>query len=197
MSLLDRKQLIESYKPPTGPKVKRTPESYTDMYEVTVRDLNQLLDEYQVLLLDHGIRSRWHRDRIEWSIKRYQKYCIEQNIGSHYHQVDVSLHSRDVTVEHALPATVVRSMLIDKLITIDQAINSPICKVSREFNKRLNVAGLVKSSPNPWFFFTRYTSASKFSDVPVPGFQTYNGKVVDPVTWSLHDHYVYFGIAVS
>lgn len=197
MSLLERKQLIEYYKPESRPKVKRTPDSYIDMREVTVRALVRLIDEYESVSLGNGIQARWYRDNIDWAIKRYQKYCIEQNIGSHYYQTGISLQSRNVTVEHVIPETVIRSMLLDNMITIDQAINSPICRVSKQFDRALSNAGLVKSSSNPWVFFSRYTSAAKFAGMSVPNFETYNGQVIDPTVWGLFDHCTYFGIALD
>jgi len=195
MSLLDNKHLIESFKGKTRSKVKRTDDAYREMYESTVEDLTEMIAVYKDLVLDNGIRSRRQRDKIDWTIKRYQRYCITEKIGSHYHQKGISLHSKDVTVEHVIPETIVREMLLDGVINIDQAINSPICRVSKQFDRALRKSGLVKMTPDPWFFFSRYVTAAKTASVALPEFETFNGQLITLETWSLIDHCQFFNIS--
>lgn len=197
MSLQQRKDLIENYRVKEHPRVKRDEESYREMYEDTYEDLVKAIESYKEVAFVRSIRSRRRLDAIEHHIKRYQRYCISEKIGSHYHQKGVSLLSKDVTVEHVIPAKVIRDMLLEGLITIDQALNSPICRVSKKFDSALRNSGLVKLTPNSWFFFSRYATAAKTLGISVPEFETFNGNLIDLETWSLTDHYRFFNVSVE
>ena len=197
MSLLERKHQIESFKSPVGPKIRRTAQSYRDMYESTVFDLTYFIEQYRNLGTGNTFKHQLCRHRIEMVIKRYQRYCIAENIKSHYNQKGISLLSKDVTIEHVIPARVVRDMLLSELINIDQALNSPICRVSKKFDHALRNTGLVKMTPNAWSFFDRYIAAAKSASIDLPEFETYNGKSVDTSAWDLYEHYNYFNITVD
>jgi hypothetical protein len=196
MSLLARQQLIESFQAPTRPKVARNDQSYIDMYNKSAEDLVLAIDAYKDLGIGNNIKHRLGRDRIDSIIKRYQRYCITENIRSHYIQKGISLHSKDVTVEHVIPEQTIREMLLTDLINIEQALNSPICRVSRQFDKSLRKAGLVKMTPNAWFFFQRYASAAESVSIELSEFETFNGQKIDTKTWNLFDHCRYFNISV-
>ena len=199
MSLLERKHKIETFRSPRRPLVERNHDSYRVMYSSIKTDLISLIDEYHELGLGNNIRHRWCRDQIDNAIKRYHDYCIVQDIKSHYVQQGVSLLSKHVIVEHVIPRQIVRELLLCGELTLDQALNSPICRVSRDFNKQINDAGLVKSTPDAWLFFSRYTAAATLAEITVPAFSisTYNGIPIDVSTWSLPDHYAYFGIELN
>jgi hypothetical protein len=50
---------------------------------------------------------------------------------------------------------------------------------------------------NPWLFLQRYKEGCKKEVngvVVYPEFELYNGQVVDADTWTLRDHYNFFGI---
>jgi hypothetical protein len=167
------------------------------MYNIIKADLIILINEYHDLGIGNDMRHRWCRDQMDRAIKRYHDYCIVQNIKSHYVQQGVSLLSKHVIVEHVIPLQTVRELLLCGELNLDQALNSPICKVSRKFNKQISDAGLVKSTPNAWFFFSRYIAATKSAGIAVPEFTTYNGIAIDLDNWSLPDHFTNFGVSLD
>lgn len=196
MTLLDNKQLIENFSSPTRTRVQRDEQSYRDMYDVTFEELTECMNKYKKNVFVNDMKARWWRDKMDWAIKRYHDYAIAGNIKSHYIQKGISLKKSNVTFEHVIPGQQVRELLLAGLITIDQALNSPTCRVSKHFDKLLRDAGLVKHSPNCWIFFSRYIVAAKTAGIAIPEFETYNGHQVDPESWELPDHYRYFNVPI-
>lgn len=195
----DLKTLIESWQPKSKKTVKRNNAAYQLCRETTTAELERLLDLYRTTVFEEDMRARLLRDSIDHHIRRYHKYAIQGSIKSHYKQKGVSMAPKDCIFEHVIPAGQVRDMLIDQKLTINQALNVPTCRVSKEDNKRLNDSGLHKDNPEPYYPFKRYKTAMtqtvKKKEV-VPVFETYNGQIIpDLETWTLEDHFKFFGIA--
>jgi hypothetical protein len=82
-------------------------------------------------------------------------------------------------------------MLIDGVVTINQALNVPTCRSSRENNKMLNDKGLHDHNTEPYYPFRRYIAGmtGPFE------LETYNGQpILDLNTWTLDDHFKQFNI---
>jgi hypothetical protein len=184
------KTLIESWESKTKKSVKRDDTAYQQCLETTTTELERLLDLYRNTVFDDDMRARLLRDSIDHHIRRYHKYAIQGKIKSHYNQRGTSLSSEDCIFEHVIPAGQVRDMLIDGVLTINQALNVPTCRVSRENNKNLNDLGLHDFNSTPFYPFRRYKTAMGNST-----FETYNGQtVIDMDSWSLEDHFKQFNI---
>jgi len=145
-----------------------------------------LVDMYRNTVFSDDMRARLIRDSIDHHVRRYHKYAIQGNIGSHYREVGVV--EADSTFEHVIPASSVRDLLIEGRITIKQALNTPTCLVKRTSDKTLTENGLVSTNADNWFFFRRYAVLnSKFT--------TYNGQpITDMSDWTLQNHFDFFGI---
>jgi hypothetical protein len=183
------KELVESFQPVSYSRVQRGETSYHETYELTVSELDRLVGMYKTLTTA-GQTARLLRDSIDHWIRRYHKYAIQGKINSHYHQRGVSLVAKDCIFEHVIPASTVRDKLIAGELTINQALNVPTCRVSRNVDTLLRKKGLHDSTPDGWFFFKRYQIA--LSDIDI---ETYNGQIVKNLdTWTLQNHFDFFGI---
>lgn len=170
--------------------VKRNDKAYEQALTTTTEELERLVNLYQTTVAEDDMRARLLRDSIDHWIRRYHKYAIQGKIKSHYHQRGVSLAAEDCIFEHVIPASTIRDKLIASELTINQALNVPTCRVSREVDGQLRQKGLHDSTPDGWFFFKRYLLAD-----PNIGIDTYNGQPVTNLnTWTLQDHFDFFGI---
>jgi hypothetical protein len=170
--------------------VKRNDKAYNTALLTTTEELERLIDLYKTTVVEDDIRARLLRDSIDHWIRRYHKYAIQGKIKSHYHQRGVSLAAKDCIFEHVIPASTVRDKLIAGELTINQALNVPTCRVSRNVDTLLRKKGLHDSTPDGWFFFKRYQIA--LSDIDI---ETYNGQVINDLdTWTLQDHFDFFKI---
>ena len=169
-------------------RVKRNDKAYRQCEEWAVVALERLLKLYRNNVVEEDMQARLWRDDMDKAIRRYQEYAIQGRIKSHYIQSGVSLAAKDVTFEHVIPLCVVRDLLIDGKITIQQAINMPTCRVSKKVDKALREASLHDSTPDGWTFFKRYQLIAP--DIEI---KTFNGKSIDNLdTWTLEDHYRFF-----
>jgi hypothetical protein len=170
--------------------VKRNDKAYEQALSFTTEELERLLDLYRNTVIEDDMRARLLRDSIDHWIRRYHKYAIQGKIKSHYHQRGVSLSAKDCIFEHVIPASTIRDKLIAGELTINQALNVPTCRVSRQVDSLLRQKGLHDSTPDGWFFFKRYKMT--LDDIAI---DTYNGKpVVGLDTWTLQDHFDFFGV---
>lgn len=170
--------------------VKRNDKAYADCLDTTTMELERLVDLYRTTVVEDDMRARLYRDDIDHWIRRYHKYAIQGKIKSHYHQRGVSLAAKDCIFEHVIPASTVRDKLIAGDLTINQALNVPTCRVSRNVDTLLRKKGLHDNTPDGWFFFKRYKIA--LDDIEI---ETYNGQPVkDLDTWTLQDHFDFFGV---
>ena len=170
--------------------VKRNSKAYEQALSTTTDELERLVDLYRTTVAEDDMRARLLRDSIDHWIRRYHKYAIQGKIKSHYHQRGVSLAAKDCIFEHVIPASTIRDKLIAGELSINQALNVPTCRVSRQVDHLLRKKGLHDSTPDGWFFFKRYLLADS-----TIGIDTYNGQpVADLNTWTLQDHFDLFGI---
>jgi hypothetical protein len=180
------KTLVEGFSPVTYSRVQRGDQAYKETYELTVNELDRLVKEYKKLQ-SVGQTARLLRDSIDHWIRRYHGYAIEGSIGSHYTEVGVD--KANCVFEHVIPAAKVRDMLLQGVLTVKQALNTPTCLISKRNDEILREEGHVSSSPDYWHFFKRY---EMFDDAK---FVTYTGEeIADPVNWTLDKHFEYFGI---
>ena len=185
MTHTEMQALVEGYQKRNYTKVKRDDDAYQETLDLTVSELQRLLDMYRMQFTENQT-ARLIRDSIDHWIRRYHDYCIQGRIGSHYREVGVD--EKDSIFEHVIPASSVRDMLIEGRLTINQALNTPTCLIKKSSDKTLSSNGLVSTSPNNWFFFRRYSVLNS-------SFETYNGcPIVDINQHSLADHFKMFGI---
>lgn len=179
-------QLVESFSPVTYSRVQRGDKSYKETYDLTVSELERLVKMYKELH-SVGQTARLIRDSIDHWIRRYHGYAIEGSIGAHYTEVGVD--RANCVFEHVIPAAKVRDMLLQSILTVKQALNTPTCLISKRNDEILREEGHVSSSPDYWNFFRRY---EMFDDAK---FVTYNGEdITDPSTWTLGNHFEKFGV---
>jgi hypothetical protein len=159
-------------------KITHTDETVKITHELTIAELTRLLDLYK----SHGREdqtARLWRDSMDHWIRRYHGYCVVDEIGSHYKQV--GLEEKGI-LEHVIPLSNVRTLMINEKLTIDQALNAPMCRISTKKDVELRKSGLVNTTPDLWNFFHRYRDLSiQIADI--------DGNLVDLDTWTLQDHY--------
>jgi len=178
------KESLEKFIVPNYGKTKRTPETYQTVARRCTRNLGRLLDEYHAVKNDQQ-ELREIRNEIDDNLRRYHGYCIEQRDGmqAHYHEIGAD---KKCDFEHLIPEKIIRDLLLSKTITIKQALNSPTVKLSRAKHKELKETGWASRTPNIWLPFVRY------SNVFSATYQTHDGTAIDPLAWTLEDHYNYF-----
>jgi hypothetical protein len=179
------KELVEGFnKPSRNRTVVRNNESYKQCFEFTSGELDRLVTMYQSVIQE-DMTARLIRDSIDHHLRRYHGYAIQGSIGSHYREVGVI--EKDSIFEHIIPASSVRDMLIEGRLSINQALNTPVCTIKKASDDVLRKNGLSKISPDNWKFFKRY-------EILNSQFTTFNGKPVKVANWTLEDHYKLFGI---
>ena len=182
MNLL--KESLDKFTPPVYGKTKRSAETYKTVAKHCTTHLERLVAEY------HGVKNdqQWLREirnDIDYYLRRYHEYCIEQRDGmkAHYHEVDAD---EDCDFEHLIPASRIRDLLLASAITVEQALNAPTVRLSRAKHMALKDAGWAAKTPDMWLPFTRYTN------VFAATYQTHDGTTIDPETWTLERHFDYF-----
>jgi hypothetical protein len=180
--LMERCQGFAQKKPPP---VKRGGPSYNATYEWARCRLEQYVMEYQNLIAEDQT-ARLIRDDMDHTLRRYQNYCIKENIGAHYYEQGLA-HDDKTEFEHIIPASVARDMLLFDRFTINEVLNIPTCRLSKKKHELLNSTGLVSTTPDPYWFWQRYQSLGIKVD-------THDGTEVDMATWNLGSHYQYFKV---
>ena len=179
------KQLVESFRKNAYKRVQRSDQSYKQTNDFTVNELERLLEMYRACI-EENQEARLIRDSIEHHVRRYHEYSIRGNFGGHYRQFGVD--EKNCVFEHIIPANNVVAMLIEGCLTINQALNTPTCLITKPDDVVLRESGLGSSSPDNWNFFKRYKVLNS-------KFRTYNGTVIEDLdTWTLQDHFDLFGI---
>ena len=182
--MVELKNLVESYQPTTYKRVKRSEQTHLESKQLAEKEITRLLSLYQQQ--QTLPEKRLIRDAIDRWLRRYHGYVIEGGIGSHY--VEVGVDCKSCIFEHVIPARDALDMLLQGIMTVTQAMNIPTCLISKDNDQILSKSGLVKSSPDYWLFFKRYT-------VLTAQFATYDGTTIDTDTWTLEQHYNYFDVS--
>ena len=178
------KESLEAFIAPVYGKSKRSPASYKTVAIHCSLHIDRLVKEYQTVINDQQ-RLREIRNDIDYYLRRYHKYCIEERDGmkAHYHEIGADA---ETDFEHLIPAARIRDLLLANSITTEQALNAPTVKLSRAKHMLLKDAGWASKTPNMWLPFTRYTN------VFAADYQTHDGTAIDPASWTLEKHYEYF-----
>jgi hypothetical protein len=178
------KESLEKFVAPVYGKTKRTTDTYKTVASYCTENLLRLVDAYRNVQNDQQ-RLREIRNDIDYYLRRYHEYCIEQRDGmkAHYHEVGADA---ECDFEHLIPASRIRDLLIGNIITVEQALNAPTVRLSRAKHMALKDAGWASKTPNMWLPFERYTN------VFTAEYQTHDGTAIDPSTWTLEKHYNYF-----
>lgn len=163
-------------------RVKRDRGTYADTLSITVSEITRLITLYH----DGGSRQhlRLLRDAIDHWLRRYHHYYIKGSIGTHYRSRE-AIRGRTI-FEHVIPAKNLRDMLLTGTMSISEALNAPVCRITIEQDRILKQAGFASRTPDPWHFFRRY-------DV----LRTYFYRVNDEAQltieeYSLEDHYNFY-----
>jgi hypothetical protein len=178
------KESVEKFIVPNYGKTRRTADTYQTVAVYCTQRIGQLVADYHAVENDQQL-LREIRNDIDYYLRRYHEYCIEQRDGmeAHYHEVDAD---EEWDFEHLIPAKILRDLLLGNVISIAQALNPPTVKLSRAKHMALKDAGWASKTPSIWLPFTRY------SNVFTAMYQTHDGTTIDPATWTLEDHFNYF-----
>lgn len=178
------KESLKQFTPPVYGKTKRTTDTYKTVAAHCTRNLNRLVVEYKSVKNNQQLLRELRND-IDYYLRRYHEYCIQQRDGmkAHYHEVGAD---KDCDFEHLIPAARIRDLLLDGTITVEQALNTPTVRLSRAKHHALKDAGWASKTPDMWLPFVRY------SNVFTATYQTHDGTTIDPETWTLEKHYEYF-----
>jgi hypothetical protein len=144
----------------------------------------RLVTEYHAVENDQQL-LREIRNDIDYYLRRYHEYCIEQRDGmrAHYHEIGAD---DETDFEHLIPASRIRDLVLANAITVEQALNAPTVVLSRAKHRALKEAGWAAKTPDMWLPFRRY------SQVFQAQYQTHDGVLVHPESWTLARHYEYF-----
>jgi hypothetical protein len=144
----------------------------------------RLVTEYHAVENDQQL-LREIRNDIDYYLRRYHEYCIEQRDGmrAHYHEIGAD---DETDFEHLIPASRIRDLVLANAITVEQALNAPTVVLSRAKHRALKEAGWASKTPDMWLPFRRYTQVFNAD------YQTHDGVGIDSETWTLEKHYQYF-----
>jgi hypothetical protein len=165
--------------------VKRGGASYDATYKFCQSEIMRYVEMYRRLNVEDQT-ARLIRDMIDVLLRRYHGYSIKENFGAHYSEKDLP-HGTKTEFEHVIPASVARDMLLFDRLTVEEALNIPTCKLSREKHKNLNSTKLGSTTPDIYWFWQRYQALGI-------QLETHDGTKVDTATWNLDTHYEYFGV---
>ena len=178
------KESLEQFTAPVYGKTQRSPSTYKTVAQHCTNHLHRLVGEYKAVKNDQQLLHELRKD-IEEKLRRYHEYCIKKRdgMGAHYHEQGADA---ETDFEHLIPAARVRDLLLAGAFTVEQALNAPTVKLSRIKHSQLNEAGWSSHTPDMWLPFRRY------SQVFDAAFETHDGTVIDPETWTLEQHFNYF-----
>ena len=178
------KESLEQFIAPVYGKTQRSPETYKTVARHCSKHIARLVEEYRAVENDQQL-LREIRNDIDYYLRRYHEYCIQQRDGmkAHYHEIGAD---DDCDFEHLIPAARIRDLLLANAISVEQALNAPTVRLSRSKHRALKDAGWASKTPDMWLPFKRYTN------VFTAAYQTHDGTTIDPETWTLDDHFNYF-----
>lgn len=175
---------IEQFMQPNYGTVRRTEETYKTVSRYCTENLINRVELYHSVENDQQL-LREIRNDIDYYLRRYHKYCIQQRDGMKGHYTEVGVDD-EYDFEHLIPAARVRDLLLHQVITVSQALNAPTVKLSKAKHELLSETGWKSTTPDMWLPFMRYHG------VFTAGYVTYDGTEIDPTTWTLADHFRYF-----
>jgi hypothetical protein len=178
------KESLEAFIAPVYGKTKRSSATYKTVAEHCQNHLVALKNEYITTLNDQQ-KLREIRNDMDYYLRRYHKYCIEERDGMDAHYIEIGADV-ETDFEHLIPAARIRDLFLAGAITVEQALNAPTVKLSRSKHMALKDAGWASKTPSMWLPFKRYSAVFTAS------YQTYDGTLVDPEKWTLERHYEYF-----
>ncbi len=163
-------------------RVIRDDAAYTDTLTLTTAEISRLLELY------HAGGRRQHlrliRDAIDHWLRRYHGYTIGGSIGTHYRSREVP--GNDTIFEHVIPAKDLRDMLLAGALTIAEALNAPVCRITADQDRQLKASGLGSSTPDRWHFFRRY------SILGTEFYRVNDGAVIDITSYHLMEHFEHY-----
>ena len=178
------KESLDRFVPAVYGRTQRTAETYQTVANRCRRNLDRLAQEYNATV-NNAQELREIRNEMDDALRRYHEYCIQQRDGmkAHYHEIGAD---NECDFEHLIPASRIRDLLLANAISVEQALNAPTVQLSRAKHMALKDAGWASKTPNMWLPFERYTN------VFAATYQTHDGTAIDPLTWTLENHYNYF-----
>jgi len=178
------KESLDKFVAPVYSKVSRTSDTYKTVAGYSAANLTRLVADYKTVTTDRQL-MREIRNDIDYYLRRYHKYCIEERDGiqAHYHEVGAD---ENCDFEHLIPAARIRDLLLCGAITVTQGLNAPTVRLSHDKHMALKDAGWASKTPDMWLPFQRY------ANVFTATYTTYDNTQVDPATWTLEKHYSYF-----
>ena len=142
------KELLEQFVAPVYGKTKRTAETYRTVARHCTDHITQLVSEYQTIKNNQQL-LREVRNDIDYYLRRYHKYCIEERNGMSAHYYEIGADT-DTDFEHLIPASRIRDLLLAGVLSTEQALNAPTVKLSRSKHRALKDAGWASHTPNMW-----------------------------------------------
>lgn len=177
-------QSVKNFTAPIYTRTTRCAETYATVADYCQTKLNDLVNDYRMTKNNQQL-LREIRNDIDYYLRRYHEYCIQQRPGIHAHYFEIGVDEK-FDFEHLIPAARIRDLFLSGIITCQQALNSPTVRLSRSKHQQLKDAGWASKTPDMWLPFKRY---SLIFDAR---FQTYDGIDIDPDSWTLTHHYDYF-----
>ncbi len=176
------KERINEFQSLTYDRVIRNKVAYADTLILTTAEITRLVGLYRA----GGSRQhlRLVRDAIDHWLRRYHGYTIGGSIGTHYRSLEV--HGSETVFEHVIPAKDLRDMLLVGALTITEALNAPVCRITKEQDRKLKASGLGSSTPDRWHFFQRY------SVLHTEIYRVKDGAAIDIRNYNLLDHYEHY-----
>lgn len=175
---------LQHFVAPVYGKTKRSSATYQTVAKHCSNHLTNLVREYAAVENDQQL-LREIRNDMDYYLRRYHKYCIEErdSMGAHYIEVGAD---KDTDFEHLIPASRIRDLLLAGVISVEQGLNAPTVRLSRAKHIALKDAGWASHTPDMWLPFVRYANVFEAQ------YETHDGKTIDPQTWTLDDHFTYF-----
>lgn len=181
---MNLQESLHEFSSPVYGRTQRSANTYHTVASHCGQHLRGLVEEYSQVRNDQQLMRELRND-MDYYLRRYHKYCIEERdgMGAHYREIGADA---DTDFEHLIPAARVRDLLLAGVITVTQALNAPTVRLSRIKHHMLKDAGWASSTPDMWLPFRRYTQVFDAQ------FETHDGVTIDPETWTLQRHFEYF-----
>lgn len=181
---MNLQESLSNFTAPVYGKTKRSADTYQTLADRCKQKLTELKAEYAEVKNNQQL-LREIRNDIDYYLRRYHEYCIQQRDGMKAHYWEIGA-DENTDFEHLIPAARIRDLLLAGVLSTDQALNAPTVRLSRAKHHALKEAGWASHTPDMWLPFRRYTQ------VFVAEYQTYDGTRIDPESWTLEQHFEYF-----